>query len=659
MMERAYSFKGSRWERLADAFEAAASLPAGERRALLDQMLGSTGRTRHEVASMLDASESGRTSPIERKLLGAAVAAADAIGMASLTSGVRIGSWSIEALEGAGGMGEVYRAARIDGAFEQRVAIKVMRRATADVTDERTRRFEAERRILARLEHPDIVGIIDGGWLADGRPYFVMPLIEGKSLLTYCDSLSLSIHDRISLLARIARAVGYAHARGVVHRDLKPSNILVGGDGRPHLLDFGIAKLDDDGSAVETRTGAMLLTPAYAAPEQLRGASVTPATDVYALGMLLRELMARCDAVPRAVLAEIGGMTRRALEEDPVRRYSDANAMATELERILRRHFAGIDGSEDEHASTRRRRTRRLATFGAAAAVSLGVATMSASRFATGDSDEVSHDAGEPTSARRPAPRPSAAPALSPTPVPGVPSESTSQTPAATTPASATTGGVAGVTTPPPRVAVSLGETASRVEPADSATPSSSNVEELRRQAAGYNARRLTVPALTLMDSVVDRVAAREGPTSVGAAHSRAQRAILHLQLGAFDDAERDLTFADSVLRHTKPRSDTLLTDVELFRGMLDLWRDRPDSALAHFQASYAGHARARKAHPKRAAAACGIGLSLAALGRVDDANQWVRPFCSMQQRFQRGLYRQMVELMQEGVRRARSAREE
>ncbi len=205
----------------------------------------------------------------------------------------RIGPYRVLERLGRGGMGEVLLGERADGLFEQRVAIKLLRRGMG--SDEILARFSRERRILARLEHPHIARLLDGGATEDGRPYFVMELVEGEPITRYCRSRDLPVADRLRLLADCCDAVAVAHRNLVVHRDLKPSNVLVTKGGEVKLLDFGIAKLlgpEDTGeAAVETRTEHRLLTPAYAAPEQILGEPVTTATDVWALGALAYELL--------------------------------------------------------------------------------------------------------------------------------------------------------------------------------------------------------------------------------------------------------------------------------------------------------------------------------------------------------------------------------
>src|SRR5690349_240583 len=200
--------------------------------------------------------------------------------------GTRFGAWQVQRLIGRGGAGEVYVASRADGAFRQKAALKLLRQgAVAEVS-----RFQSEREILARLEHPGIARLLDGGVYADGRPYMVMEYVEGTSLTEYCDSAELGIEGRLRLFAEVCDVVSYAHRSLVVHRDLKPRNILVTQEGRVKLLDFGVAKLLDAVSPNTEQTSAPL-TPDYAAPEQLTGQPITTATDVYALGVVLFELL--------------------------------------------------------------------------------------------------------------------------------------------------------------------------------------------------------------------------------------------------------------------------------------------------------------------------------------------------------------------------------
>ncbi len=192
---------------------------------------------------------------------------------------------------GHGGMGTVYLAARMDGGFQQNVALKVVRRGIG--AGNLHRRFEQERQILATLNHENIARLLDGGTSETGQPYFVMERIDGMPITTYCDEHRLSVDERLRLFETVCEAVHYAHQNLVVHRDLKPSNIFVTKDGRLKLLDFGIAKLlgGDQPDTLLTQTGGRVFTPAYASPEQLTGGSISTASDVYALGIILYELL--------------------------------------------------------------------------------------------------------------------------------------------------------------------------------------------------------------------------------------------------------------------------------------------------------------------------------------------------------------------------------
>ncbi len=206
--------------------------------------------------------------------------------------GKNIGPYQILGEIGRGGMGTVYRAVRSDGEFQREVAIKVIARGLEHpiLLD----RFRIERQILAKFEHPNIARLLDGGTTDDGLLYFVMEYVQGLPLTRYCDAKNLSVSERIRLLSKACEAVAYAHRNLVVHRDLKPDNILVTEDGVPKLLDFGIAKILESSSPADTDqtiTMVRMVTPAYASPEQIRGEPVGIASDIYALGILLYELL--------------------------------------------------------------------------------------------------------------------------------------------------------------------------------------------------------------------------------------------------------------------------------------------------------------------------------------------------------------------------------
>jgi serine/threonine-protein kinase len=270
-----------RWQALQDLFHQALERPPELRRSYVEAEVADPD-LRQEIFDLLDA-ESEEDQIVDP---AAAILAADLN-----LEGTTIGSYQVVKQIGTGGMGAVYLADRADGAFNKQVAIKIVKRGmdSAAVVE----RFAQERQILASLSHPNIAGVLDGGITADGRPYFVMEYVNGIPLTEYCDKHKLSISQRLKLFRQVCDAVHYAHKNLIVHRDLKPNNILVNADGELKLLDFGIAKLlETSGDDLMTQTGAILATPAYAAPEQLTGGAITTGTDVYALGVLLYELLA-------------------------------------------------------------------------------------------------------------------------------------------------------------------------------------------------------------------------------------------------------------------------------------------------------------------------------------------------------------------------------
>ncbi|HKV07375.1 MAG TPA: serine/threonine-protein kinase [Thermoanaerobaculia bacterium] len=235
-----------------------------------------------------------------------------------LAVGQRVGAYQVLRELGRGGMGSVYLAERADKEFEQRVALKVVRRGMD--TDEIVRRFRSERQILAHLDHPNIAKLFDGGTTEDGRPYFVMEHVEGRPIDEYCDDRKLSVRERLELFRRVCSAVHFAHQNLIVHRDLKPGNILVTADGIPKLLDFGIAKLLDPGEEAFalTRLGVRPMTPDYASPEQVRGEAITTASDVYSLGVLLYLLLTGHPPY-RPARRDPESLAKEICEKDPLR----------------------------------------------------------------------------------------------------------------------------------------------------------------------------------------------------------------------------------------------------------------------------------------------------------------------------------------------------
>lgn len=278
-----------RWQQVKSALEQAMAL-AGEPRALWLERIGvSDPSLRAEVESLLAADE-GAGSRFMNTPAPAAVALADSPGR---FIGRRLGPYEILAQIGSGGMGEVYRATRVDREYRQQVAIKLVR--AGQESSFIAQRLRAERQILAGFAHPNIARLLDGGTTEEGIPYLVMELIDGQPITRYCDEHRLDTTERLQLFTQVCSAVHYAHQRMVIHRDLKPSNILVTADGVPKLLDFGIAKILEPGSmdvAADLTVNAFaILTPQYASPEQFTGAAVTAVSDVYSLGVILYELL--------------------------------------------------------------------------------------------------------------------------------------------------------------------------------------------------------------------------------------------------------------------------------------------------------------------------------------------------------------------------------
>jgi len=270
-----------RWNRLQSLFHEVMAAAEPDRLVLAERLCGDDGALLDDLKALIEG-EADPSSFLD-STPGSAEDDQD-------LEGREVGPYRLTRRIASGGMGSVYIAERADGAFERQFALKVVKKGmdTARVVQ----RFQLERQILARLNHPNIAGVIDGGETDDGRPYFVMEYVDGLPITTYCDQHRLGVTERLRLFRVVCQAVQYAHQSLVVHRDLKPSNILVTEAGQVRLLDFGIAKvLDDTGDPALTGTGALLATPAYAAPEQLVGGAITTTTDVYALGVVLYELL--------------------------------------------------------------------------------------------------------------------------------------------------------------------------------------------------------------------------------------------------------------------------------------------------------------------------------------------------------------------------------
>lgn len=379
---------GGSWDHVKDAFHAVVDLPRGERGPALDR-LGLDAAARREVESLLDAHD--RASSF---LDGSAADRLLDTGQEFI--GQHVGVYRIVGLIGAGGMGAVYHAVRDDAAFAMDVAVKIVKRGLD--TDEILRRFYVERQTLARLEHPNIAKLIDGGSTADGRPYLVMEYVRGVRLDRYCDAQALDLDARLRLFITICQAVQHAHQQLVIHRDLKPDNILVTGDGVAKLVDFGIARvLAPEGGGTQTMVAERRMTLTFASPEQVRGEPMSTASDVYSLGVILYELLAgrspfasppasveayhqAVDAgfpTPRTHAGDLDAVVMKAMHADPARRYATAQQLADDLTRYLdgRPVLARPDTLRYRTAKfVRRHRGATIAGGLAAAAVVAGIA---------------------------------------------------------------------------------------------------------------------------------------------------------------------------------------------------------------------------------------------------------------------------------------------
>jgi tetratricopeptide (TPR) repeat protein/tRNA A-37 threonylcarbamoyl transferase component Bud32 len=344
-----------RWQHVKRLFDAALERPAAERTGFLLIACGEDSGLRNEVETLI-AAYAGAESRYETSPLSA-----------DPMLGRQLGPYRILKLLGGGGMGSIYLAARADEQFRRLVAIKAIR---ADLLDEQTRRrFENERHLLAALEHPNIVKLLDGGETEQGAPYLVMDYVEGQPIDRFCRDHGLTLRERLRLFQTLCGAVHYAHQNLVVHRDLKPANILVTPQGAPKLLDFGIAKLLRPAFAAAamgvTRTVARPMTPEYASPEQILGQPITTASDIYALGVLLfvlltgthpfddkpdslyeleraiceREPRKPSDAAPaewrRELRGDLDAIVLTAMRKEPQRRYASAEHLSEDVRRYL------------------------------------------------------------------------------------------------------------------------------------------------------------------------------------------------------------------------------------------------------------------------------------------------------------------------------------
>lgn len=373
----------ARWRKVKALFKAALALPSESRLSFLRGECGDDTALMNEVTALLHSESSDQDiAAIVRDAAQDTVAA-----QAIANVDQRVGNYKLIELVGSGGMGNVYLAERVDDRFDHRVAIKLLHAHHKDQS--LIERFQVERQTLANLDHANIARLLDGGETDDGIPYLVMEYVDGIPVDKYCDENLLSVPQRLQLFKKICIAVDYAHRNLVVHRDIKPSNILVSQSGEPKLLDFGIAKFIDSMAAnytiAPTRQGQAAMTPEFASPEQVRGETITTATDVYSLGVLLYILLsgrrpylehstnmaaiakAICDTEPsrpstvislgdeqdevvpqivasrrtsvgkliKLLTGDLDNIVMMTLQKEPERRYSSARALADDIDNYM------------------------------------------------------------------------------------------------------------------------------------------------------------------------------------------------------------------------------------------------------------------------------------------------------------------------------------
>ena len=300
---------------------------------LLDELLDADEAVRAARLAHLSDTDSDLANDLSTLLRRQAVIDAEGFLEGSATplpdevtrEGQSVGSYTLERLLGRGGMGAVWLAHRSDGRYAGRVAVKLLNLAL--LTPAGLERFRREGSALARLAHPNIARLVDAGVTSDDQPYLVLEYIEGEPIDRWCDTRALDINARVRLFLQVLDAVAHAHSKLILHRDLKPPNILVTSDGQVKLLDFGIAKLTD-----EERPIARAFTPEYAAPEQVQGAEITTATDVYALGVLLYAIL----GATAAQRGDLHIIIATALKKLPAERYPTVAALSEDLQRYLK-----------------------------------------------------------------------------------------------------------------------------------------------------------------------------------------------------------------------------------------------------------------------------------------------------------------------------------
>jgi tetratricopeptide (TPR) repeat protein len=348
-----------RWRRIDTIFSAAVDLPQDRRAAYLDDACAGQPELRAEVEAMLAGDAEAQSAVRD--------AVADAHRLMPEAPVRHFGPYRVIGIAGRGGMGAVYKAVRDDRVYEKEVAIKVVRLGVD--SPQSLARFRQERQILARLEHPNIARLIDGGETGDGQPYLVMEFVDGIAITRWASERDLGIGARLHLFLEVCAAIEYAHSNLVVHRDIKPGNVLVTPAGIPKLLDFGIAKLLDPAEAEVgvTSTATLAFTPDYASPEQASGERVSTASDIYSLGALLFELLTGeaphrfpshepaevvrvlretavrrpstvSSSLRRKLAGDLDNIVLKAMHREPARRYRSVGALADDI----RRHLEGL-----------------------------------------------------------------------------------------------------------------------------------------------------------------------------------------------------------------------------------------------------------------------------------------------------------------------------
>ena len=346
------------WERVQELFLQASELPPARRAAFLNKHCEDTA-ARSEVESLL-AAEKASDAWLRSIVTAAALSVQTADSERAI--GRRIGPYVVEKEIGQGGMGTVYLAFRDDDEFHQRVAIKVVNR---DMHSEfGLTRFRRERQLLADLQHPNIARLLDGGTTSDGLPYFAMEYLEGEAITLYCRRKGLGLRARLELFLPVCSAVQFAHRQLVIHRDLKPGNILVDQDGIPKLLDFGVASLLDE--HCEPAGAFSPITAKYASPEQLSGAKLTTATDVYSLGAILRELL---EGSGEPVDHDLEAIAAMSMSAEPENRYASPAELAADVRRYLDWQPVRAQTGSFWYRTQKLLRRRRLPVVAAAAVV--------------------------------------------------------------------------------------------------------------------------------------------------------------------------------------------------------------------------------------------------------------------------------------------------